>query len=205
MKFRIEKQEKNIKVTLLEEVSDKAILEDVNSKSKVLTEEEIELAKATCFFENTPRVNGKNIGCIGEFESKNFESGVKVLKKCEEILKEKNVELIVAPMNGNTWKKYRTLKYSNGDNLFTLENVNPESDNKILQEAGFKQIYTYTSTKGLIQDAYQAESLKIIEDSLKEENVTIRKFNKQNYLEDLKKIYNVSKVSFARNPFYTRN
>lgn len=186
MKFKIENQEKNIRVILLE-----------NEKEEV--------AKAICYFEDTPKVNEKNIGCIGEFEASNLESGVKILKKCEEILKEKNIKLIVAPMNGNTWKKYRTLKYSNGDSLFLLENVNPESDNKILQEAGFEQIYTYTSTKGLIQNAYQSESLKIIEDSLKEENITIRKFNKQNYLEDLKKIYNVSKVSFTKNPFYTRD
>ena len=168
-----------------------------------LIEEGKEIAKATCYFKNTPKVDGKNIGAIGELEANNEESGIKILKKCEELLKEKKVKLIVGPMNGNTWKKYRTEKYSNGEPNFLLENVNPIQQNQIFLKAGFKEMYTYTSTKGLIQDAYEAETLDIIENNIKEENIMIRKFNKTNYKQDLKKIYNVSTKSFTRNPFYT--
>ena len=183
MEFKIEKQEKNIKVAINE-----------NNKIK---------ASALCYFENTPIENGKNIGCIGDFEAENEEYGIEILNKCVEILKEKNIGLIVAPMNGNTWKKYRTLKFTNGDSQFLLENVNPIEHNEILKKAGFKELYTYTSTKGLIENAYQSELIEIAKENLKTENITIRKFNKQNYKEDLRKIYNVSKVSFCRNPFYT--
>ena len=183
MDFKVENQGKNIKVTLLE---------DENIK-----------AQATCYFKDTPIVDGKNVGCIGEFEADDLESGVKLLNKCEEILKEQNVELIVAPMNGNTWKQYRTLKITNGDSPFLLEKVNPIEHNEILLKAGFKEIHTYTSTKGLIENAYHSEALEIAEQDLNEENITIRKFNKQNYIEDLKKIFNVSIKSFTRNPFYT--
>lgn len=183
MEFKIINQEKDVKV--------------------ILVKEEKELAKATCYFENTPKVNKKNIGCIGEFETENEQYGIEILKKCEEILKEKNVELIVAPMNGSTWKKYRTLKYSNGDSLFLLENVNPIEHNEILLKAGFKELYTYTSTKGVIENSYQSVGLIKAEERLKAENINIRKFNKENYREDLKKIYNISKISFTRNPLYT--
>ena len=183
MEFKIEEKGKDIKV--------------------VLINEEKEIAKATCYFENTPIVENKNIGCIGEFETEDKEAGAKILNKCEEILKEKNVSLIVAPMNGNTWKKYRTMKYTNGDDLFLLENVNPMEHNEILKEAGFEEIDTYTSTKGFIKDAYKSEALDLAEENLKNENITIRNFNKENYIEDLKKIFNVSKQSFTRNPFYT--
>lgn len=183
MEFKIINQEKDVKV--------------------ILVDGEKELAKATCYFENTPKVNEKNIGCIGEFETQNEEYGVETLKKCEEILKGKNVELIVAPMNGNTWKKYRTLKYTNGDSLFLLENINPIEHNEILLKAGFKELYTYTSTKGLIENAYQSKALIRAEDKLKADNINIRKFNKENYREDLKKIYYISKISFTRNPLYT--
>ena len=57
--------------------------------------------------------------------------------------------------------------------------------------------------KGLIKDAYTSESLDIIEEKIKSENIKIRKFNKANYMEDLKKIYNISIKSFYRNPLYT--
>ncbi len=176
-------EEKDIKITLID--GDKIV------------------AKATCYFENTPEVDGKNIGCIGDFECDNKEYGMQILKKCEEILKNKNIELIVAPMNGNTWKKYRTLKYTNGENPFLLENVNPIKDNEILLNAGFEEMYTYTSTKGKIEDAYNSKVLKDLENKLKENNIEIRKFNKNDYINDFKKIYNISKVSFYRNPFYT--
>jgi len=169
----------------------------------ILLERDTEIAKATCYFENTPEVDGKNIGTIGEFETNNEENGIKVLEKCEEILREKGVKLIVAPMNGNTWKKYRTLKYSNGEPVFLLENVNPMEHNEMLQKAGFKELHTYTSTKGLIKDAYESETLDIIESKLVEEKIVIRKFDKTNYMNDLRKIYNVSVKSFNRNPFYT--
>ena len=183
MELKIINQEKNIQV--------------------VLIEEEKELAMATCYFENTPKVNNKNIGCIGEFVCQDEKSGIEILKKCEEILKQQKISLIVAPMNGNTWKKYRTIKYTNGESLFLLENVNPIEHNEILKKAGFKELYTYTSTKGLIENAYQSEVLEKVKNDLKEKDITIRPFKKEKYQEELEKIYNISIKSFGRNPFYT--
>ena len=147
MNFKIEKENKDVMV----------ILED-NEK---------ELAKAKCYFEDTPKVSGKNIGCIGELEMEDEESGIQILKKCEEILKEQNVQFIVAPMNRNTWNKYRVLKYTNGDSAFLLENVNPIEHNAILKNAGFKEIHTYSSTKGLIEDSYKSEILDIAKEEIR--------------------------------------
>lgn len=183
MEFKIINENKNIKIILLE-----------NDKEK---------GKAVCYFENTPKLNGKNIGTIGEFKCDNENVGINLLKKCEEILKEKNIEFIVTPMNGNTWNKYRVLKYTNENSEFLLENVNPIKDNNIFLKAGFREIATYTSTRGDLKNAYNANSLDILERKLIENNIIIRKFNKNNYINDLKKIYNISVKSFYRNPFYT--
>ena len=183
MEFRIENIGPNISVSLLEEGE--------------------QVAKAICYFKDTPKVQNKNIGCIGDLEIKTEEAGIQIIKKCEEVLKEKDVKLIAAPMNGNTWKKYRTMKYTSGESLFLLENVDPIEYNAIFKAAGFKELYTYTSTKGLIENAYHLDSLEIIEENVKRENIKIRKLSKENCLEDLRKIYNVSKSSFTRNPFYT--
>ena len=179
-------------------------IEEINNDIKVcLIDKEKVLAEAVCYFKNTPKVDDKNIGCIGEFVSKNKAAGKKVLEKCEKILKDKNVKLIVGPMNGNTWRKYRTLKWSRGDSFFLLENVNPIEDNEVFIESGFKELYTYTSTKGLVSDCYFSKALEISAEKLKENSITIRPFNKENAVADLEKIYNVSKISFTRNPFYT--
>lgn len=183
MEFKIINENKKIKIILLE-----------NNQEK---------GKATCYFENTPKINEKNIGTIGELECHNKEAGIYLLKKCEEIFKEKNIEFIVGPMNGNTWNKYRVLKYTNGEPEFLLENVNELKDNEIFLNAGFEEIYTYSSTKGNLEERYSSKSLNLLKEKLNNNKIKIRKFNKNNYIDDLEKIYNISIKSFKRNPLYT--
>ena len=120
MNFEIVENQETIKVTVLENGEEKA--------------------KATCYFQNTPIVNDEKIGTIGEMEILDKQYGALLLEKCEEILKEKGLHYIVAPMNENTWGKYRTMKQSNGEPIFLLENVNPMSDNEILLKAGYQEI-----------------------------------------------------------------
>lgn len=179
------------------------IIEQNKDLRVILTDGNMELAKATCYFVDTPEIDGKNIGCIGEFECNNKDNGIQIIKKCEELLKEKGVKVIVAPMNGNTWKKYRALKYSRGDEMFLLENVNPKEHNDIFIEAGFKETHEYTSTKGLVENAYKSKALRKAEASINDEGISIRHFEKENAYQDLQKIYNVSKIGFERNPLYT--
>lgn len=180
-----------------------SIIKEENGKIKVVLIDKEEVAKATCYFEDTPKIEGETIGTIGEFTANNELVGIEILKICKKLLKEKNKKIIVAPMNGNTWRQYRTLKYSNGEPNFALENVNSFEYNSMLEKAGFEELYTYTSTKGLISDAYNSKTLELKEKELIESKINIRNFNKQNYVEDLKKIYNVAVKSFYRNPLYT--
>ena len=91
MNFEIVENQENIKVTVLENGEERA--------------------KATCYFQNTPKRDGKKIGTIGEMEILDKQYGKCLLEKCEEILKEKRLHYIVAPMNENTWGKYRTMKH----------------------------------------------------------------------------------------------
>ena len=75
MEFKIEEEGKDIKVILMKEGT--------------------EIAKAVCYFESTPIVDNKNIGCIGDFEVKieEKEAGLILLNKCEKILKEKELSI----------------------------------------------------------------------------------------------------------------
>lgn len=178
------------------------VVEDVNVKVLVMDGEK-ELAKATCFIQNTPEKDGEKIGTIGEFEINDFSVFKTLIEKCEEVLKEKGFKYVVAPMNGNTWKKYRTLKWTSEEPVFALENVDDIKFNELFLTNGFEELHTYTSTKGILDDAYDGDSLKVIEEKLKNENIVLRKFRKDNYVEDLRKIYNISVQSFGRNPLYT--
>ena len=183
MEFKVEKEKGAVKIKIIEDF--------------------IETATATCFLENTPKEEEKPIGAIGELKMDNKEVGLQLLLKCEEIFKEEGITKVVAPMNGNTWKQYRTLKYSTGEPNFLMENVSPKEFNEIFEEAGYYETGIYTSTKGEIKNYYDKEVLDEIENILSNGNITIRHLNKENGVEDLRKIYNVSVKSFVRNPFYT--
>ena len=58
------------------------------------------------------------------------------------------------------------------------------------------------STKGKIEDYVESKAFDRLEEKMNKENIIIRKFRKDHYIEDLKKIYNVTVPSFYRNPFY---
>ena len=178
-------------------------IEEKNGNIEVILNNEGKQAKATCFFTNTPIYNDKKIATIGDFEAEDIDIGIRVLKKCEEIIKDKNLEYIVAPMNGNTWKKYRTVTYSSDEPKFVLENVNPIEYNEMLEKAGFEKKYTYTSTKGRIDDYVESRLANRIEEKAMKHGVTIRSFNKTDFVNDFKKIYSVIVPSFKRNPLYT--
>lgn len=169
----------------------------------ILLENEKVIAKAKCYLVNTPLVDGKNIGTIGNIDIINKDYGRKLLSECEKIFIEEAIHTIVAPMNGNTWKQYRTLKMTNNEPTFLLENVDPIEYNEIIKDAGFRECNLYTSDKGKIDDAYYSEIIEKIKTNLKKANIVIRKFNKEKAIVDLTKIYNIATKSFKRNPFYT--
>ncbi len=180
------------------------IKNEENGKIKItLLEEGKEIAKAKCYYTKTPIIEGKNVGTIGDIEIIDEKQGKKLISECEKIFKEKGIHTIIAPMNGNTWKKYRTLKTTNNEPEFLLENVSPIEYNALLEKSGFRECNTYTSNKGKIDDAYYSETIEKVKNKLKRNNIIIRKFNKEQAIKDLTKIYNISIKSFKRNPYYT--
>ncbi|MBR3613946.1 MAG: GNAT family N-acetyltransferase [Clostridia bacterium] len=179
------------------------IIDEKNINVVIINDNNEEVAKATCFIENTPKKDGQNVGTIGEIEIKDYKVAKILLEKCEEILKSKGITYVVAPMNGNSWKKYRTLKKSSNELPFILENVDPIELNQILLDENYNEIHTYTSTKGALNDAFDGAVLKTIEEKVNNEKIVLRDFRKFDYEADLRKIYNISIQSFVRNPLYT--
>ena len=154
-----------------------------------LIEDFIEKGSATCYYSNTPEVDGKHIGAIGELKIDGNEVGLELLNRCEEIFREKGISKIV--------------KQTSDEPPFLMENVSPIEFNEIFETAGYYETGTYTSTKGKIENYYNDEVLDEIDRIIQNEGITIRTLDKNNGVEDLRKIYNVSVESFARNPFYT--
>lgn len=183
MEFNIEKSNKNYIVQAIE-------------SGKVL-------GQATIYLEKTPQIEGKQVAAIGDFECENMDIAREILEKCEELIKKEEFKTIVAPMNGNTWNKYRCLSYTTEEPVFTLENVNKEEYNDVLLEKGYMDKYKYTSTKADLKDRYVSKGIGKIKEKLLKENITIRNFNKQEYIKDLKCVYQVASKCFTNNPLFT--
>ena len=179
------------------------IQESENKIEVIMTEANLEVARASCFIQNTPTIKKEKIGTIGEIECDNAQDGENLLEKCCEILKEKNFKYVVGPMNGNTWNKYRCIRKTTEEPEVLLENVDKKELNSMFKKAGFKELHTYTSTKGKIKDAYSDKILDEMYSKIKKEGFSIRTFNKANAHDELEKIFEVAKISFTRNPLYT--
>ena len=163
----------------------------------------MEIARASLFIKGTPKLNGKNIGTIGEIEIENKDDGAELLKKCCEVLKGKGVKYIVGPMNRTTWNEYRSIKKSEKDPMFLMENVASKEVTDAFKKADFDEIHTYTSSKGKIKDGYSDEVLDELYEDAKKDGITIRNLNKKKAHEELTNMFEVAKQSFKLNPLYT--
>lgn len=179
------------------------IQEKENTIELVMKNGEKILGKATCFINGTPSIKNEKIATIGELECTSTQNGVNILEKCCEIIKEKGFKYAVGPMNGNTWNKYRCIRKTTEEPEFLLENVDKKEFNSMFKKAGFKEIHTYSSTKGKIKDAFSDKILDDMYSKLKKEGFSIRNFKRANAKEELEKIFEVAKTSFTRNPLYT--
>lgn len=171
--------------------------EDVSVCDKlfIVKKEDEVLARAGLIYKNQ---NAQ----IGFFEARDDFNAVKFLfDEIKKYAKQKNINYLIGPINGSTWKKYRITLPS--DNLpFLLDNYNKPYYAKLFEQYGFETVAKYTSTifKNLDKDYSRLEKFNKI---FEQKGVKIRKFNLQDFKNDIKKIYEISIKSFVNNFLYT--
>ena len=159
------------------------------------------VAKAVLWWRDTPVIDGANIGAIGEFEANDGETTAILLECAADFLREQGCRIAVGPMNGNTWRAYRSVVESNGRGPFLLEPRNPAEVPGWWESAGFSVLSRYSSSvipldgSGTISSALRRR--------MERSGVKIRELDPARYDEELKKIYQLSLKSFANNFLYT--
>jgi GNAT superfamily N-acetyltransferase len=96
---------------------------------------------------------------------------------------------IIAPIDGDTWHKYRLVSFTNGEPSFPLEPQNPLWYNDVYEKCGFSPLKKYQSVKFEINNVIMPE---------KDGGITIRNFREG----DLKLIYDISRRGFDENFLY---
>ena len=158
------------------------------------------------WWRRTPEVPGHSVGAIGHFAAENDASAAALLNHSLARLRENGCTLAVGPMDGNTWRRYR-FSTGNGEMErpeppFFLEPVNRPEWPQYFERAGFAPIAEYYSAlnRDLAKEDARLEPIKL---RLGAADVRVRSAAGADMTEQLRRIYQVSRVAFKRNFLYT--
>ena len=160
-------------------------------------------ARCSLWWKTVPEMAGEGLGIIGHFQAASSEAAIFLLEGAKKRLRERGCTLAVGPMDGNTWRRYRVLTERGEEPPFFMEPDNPDWWATAFMSSGFAPLATYSSslvTDLKRQDPRAARAMV----RLRAEGVQIRNVDLTRFEEDLRKIYEVSVVSFPKNFLYTK-
>lgn len=172
----------------------------------VLGEDSEIQAHCSLWWRETPPFDQHQVGTIGHYASADDQAAAALLAGATARLREEHCTMAIGPMDGNTWRRYRFVT-GNGsmrpaEPAFFLEPANPAEWPSQFESAGFHSIARYFSA--LNADlARPDERITPIATRLEGAGVQIHSAVGRALDEQLKRIYQVSRVAFTRNFLYT--
>lgn len=168
----------------------------------VVDQEQIPVARCSLWWRDVPPMENERLGVIGHYATMTQSASDALLAHVNKILKQQGCTLAVGPMNGNTWRSYRFVTESKGAPTFFLEPSNPVEWPRYWQAAGFEPLSTYSS--GLTTDlALQDARLPRVEKRMRDNGISLRPLNVDDFENELKRIFSISLISFSKNYLYT--
>jgi GNAT superfamily N-acetyltransferase len=168
----------------------------------VLVSQEREMvARCSLWWRHTPSLPGQRLGIIGHYAARDAASAFRLLTHACEQLAAHGCTLAVAPMDGNTWRRYRLITERGSEPAFFLEPDNPDGWPGHFVEAGFSPLAHYSSA--INSDLTQKDPrLEEIGARLSAQGVRIRPLNLLRLVDDLHRIYVLSRANFQGNFLY---
>lgn len=160
------------------------------------------VARCSLWWTHTPELPEKRVGVVGHFAATDPAGAGELLVRAGNELKSHGCNLAIGPMDGNTWHRYRLLTERGSEPSFFLEPDNPDDWPGFFTNAGFVPLATYFSALNedlTIEDSRIPRTLERLECS----GVKLRPVNLDRFVEELRLIYEVSRVSFQSNFLYT--
>lgn len=156
-------------------------------------------ARASIWYENGPKLEGRHLGVIGHFTAVDAEAAETVLDHSVEWLRARGADLVLGPMDGNTWRRYRFVTASSGRAPFFLEPTNPPEFPDYWRAAGFAPWSEYQSivASGLRPDDPRFGRPRELRDGLR-----VRSLDLERFAEELRSIHALSLAAFTSNHFY---
>ena len=141
-------------------------------------------------------------GVIGHYSPGNALGSRMLLDTACSILRENGCRMVYGPVDGNTWKSYRLVTWSDGTEPFLMEPQNPSEWPGFWMESGFTPWYEYISTAVTCSESTESRLIET-KKKLQDMGVTWRPVDMSRFAEELKQVYSLSLEAFKNNVLYT--
>jgi GNAT superfamily N-acetyltransferase len=154
------------------------------------------------WWKSVPAYPEQKLGLMGHYTVQDEESAHRLLDHACQQLLEQGCTMAVAPINGNTWRRYRLLSERGNEPIFFLEPDNPDEWCDQFRAKGFTALAHYSSAVN--SDLTQQDPrLGRVAKRLEELGVGVRSLNLQQFGSELERIYRLCLTSFRQNFLYT--
>lgn len=147
-------------------------------------------------------LNGKRCIFIGNYECEDDpESAYRLIDAACDISRRQGYHCVIGPQNGTTWGQYRFCT-SPHDQSFFSEMVHREYYPVQWQSAGFTVLADYVSTIDYSL-SHDSKSILEAEGRFREQGISFRKLQVENYEEELVRLFPLCENAFAQNFLYS--
>lgn len=162
--------------------------------------------RVAVFFEPGNKYKEKQVAYFGYWETINdLQLNQESFLECETWAKERGAELLIGPINFNTYNRYRLNTSINCNSSFLNEPFNPSYYPQILESCGFTVLTEYVSyvvkDKNKIRQWYEIYDKK--KDLLTFDDYTFKNITPQLWMERIEEIHKMSEIVFGDNFAYS--
>jgi predicted N-acetyltransferase YhbS len=168
----------------------------------VVMRDGVTVARTSVWWNRTPAMSGERPGIVGHFAALDAAAAKEVLDPACSELKRHGCSICVGPMDGNTWRRSRLLTERGAEPTFFLEPDNPDEWPGFFSAANFAPLATYFSA---MNDDLTVEDPRIARatERLAASGVQLRPLKPETFVDELRRIYAVSRTAFQDNFLYS--
>jgi len=154
------------------------------------------------WFRTTPPYGAHRLGFVGHFAARDQSvAGALLDHACAELRRE-GCSLAAAPIDGNTWRRYRLLTERGSRPVFFLEPDNPDHWPAYFTGNGFTPLARYYSA--IVEHVHPGDPLvEALAARMSSQGLTVRPFNASRFTEEMRAIFQISLAAFTQNFLYS--
>jgi GNAT superfamily N-acetyltransferase len=169
--------------------------------SWIIMEREVVIARFSLWWKQVPYYPGERLGLIGHYAVRDRRAAHEALRLACHELSATGCTMAVAPMDGNTWNRYRLLTERGTEPTFFLEPDNPDDWPSDFETSGFESMAQYYSAMN--RDLSRCVSARDLDDRFAAEGFRIRVFDSADWENELARVWQVASQAFRENFLYT--